>query len=146
MKRDLDCLDPNSILFYRLHSNTKLSWAFYLPPFEYFTKVEFSWQPRSEKTLPTCFVQSARTSKPFSFFFHGVCKPYNEPEKSGDWTHKYHKTALLFITVLVLNILLFTLFIYFLLSEFSSVICLFWHTLTATDDTHTRPHTGQERK
>ena len=33
------------------------------------------------------------------FFFHGVCKPCNEPETSGDWTHKYHKTALLFITV-----------------------------------------------
>ena len=33
------------------------------------------------------------------FSFHGVCKPCNEPETSGDWTHKYHKTALLFITV-----------------------------------------------
>ena len=34
----------------------------------------------------------------FTFFFHGVCKPCNEPETSWDWTHKYQKTALLFIT------------------------------------------------
>ena len=49
MKRDLNCFDPNSISFYRLYSNTKLQWAFYLPLFEYFTKDEFSWQPRIEK-------------------------------------------------------------------------------------------------
>ena len=42
----------------------------------------------------------ARTTKFFIFFvfFHGVWKPCKEPETSGDWTHKYHKTALLFIT------------------------------------------------
>ena len=81
-----------------LYSNTKLWWAFYLPPFEYFTTLGFFWQPCSEKRLPTCFVLSARTKFLFcSVFFHGVCKPCNEPETSGDWTHKYH-TALLFIT------------------------------------------------
>ena len=64
------------------------------------TKVGFSWDPRSEKTLPTCFVLSACTSKFlfFNVFFHGACKPFNEPKTSGDWTHKYHKMALLFIT------------------------------------------------
>ena len=60
--------------FYRLYSNTKLSRAFYLPPFEYFTKDGFSWEPRSEKTLP--FVLSVRTRKFFFrffyVFFHGV--------------------------------------------------------------------------
>ena len=81
-----------------LYSNTKLWWAFYLPPFEYFTTLGFFWQPCSEKRLPTCFVLSARTKFLFcSVFFHGVCKPCHEPETSGDWTHKYH-TALLFIT------------------------------------------------
>ena len=39
--------------FYGLYSNTKPSanafqWAFFLPPFEYFTKAGFSWQPWSE--------------------------------------------------------------------------------------------------
>ena len=37
-------------------------------------------------------------------------------------------------------------FIYFLLSELFPVICLFWHTLTARDDTRTRQHTRQGRK
>ena len=55
-----------SMSFYRLYSNTKLSRAFYLPPFEYFTKDGFSWEPRSEKTLP--FVLSVRTRKFFSIF------------------------------------------------------------------------------
>ena len=36
---------------------------------EYFTKAGFSWQPRSEKTLPTCFVLSARTTKFYFFMF-----------------------------------------------------------------------------
>ena len=51
--------------------NTKLSWAFYLPPFEYFTKAGFSWRPRSEKTLSTCFVLSARTTK-FYYYYYDV--------------------------------------------------------------------------
>ena len=34
-------------------------------------------------------------------------------------------------------------YIYFLLSEFFSAICLFWHTLTACDDTHMQQHTRQ---
>ena len=34
----------------------------------------------------------------------------------------------------------FIYFIYFLLSEFFSVVCLFWHTLTARDDTHATTH------
>ena len=39
-------------------------------PFEYFTKASwsFSWQPWSEKTLPICFVLSARTTV-FIFMF-----------------------------------------------------------------------------
>ena len=36
--------------------------------------------------------------------------------------------------------------IYFLLSEFFSVICLFWHTLTARDDTYTWQHAWQGPK
>ena len=34
-------------------------------------------------------------------------------------------------------------YIYFLLSEFFSAICLFWHTLTACDDTRMQQHTLQ---
>ena len=77
MKRDLTCFDPNcvfftgciSISFYRLYSKTKLQWTFCLPPFGYFTKVGFSWQSRSGKTLPTCFVLSTRKTKFFDAIF-----------------------------------------------------------------------------
>ena len=56
--------------------------------------------PTDWKNITDLFVLSARTSKFLFFyvFFHGACKPFNEPKKSGDWTHKYHKMALLFIT------------------------------------------------
>ena len=78
----------------------------------------------------------------FCVFFHGVCKPCNEPETSWDWTPKYHRTALLFITCF-----LYWTFLYLLsLIGIFSVICLFWHTLTARDDTRTRQHTRQGRK
>ena len=64
-----------------------------------FTKVGFSWKPRSEKTL-TLVLFRARALQSFYFyvFLQGACKPCNKPETSGHWTHKYHKTALSFIT------------------------------------------------
>ena len=39
----------------------------------------------------------------FHVFFHGIWKPCNEPETSGEWAHKCHKMAPFFI----LNIPLF---------------------------------------
>ena len=45
-----------------------------------------------------CFEHALQSSLFFSIFFYGVWKPCKKPETSGDWTHKYHKTALLFIT------------------------------------------------
>ena len=76
----------------------------------------------------------------FYVFFHGVCKPCNEPETSGDKARKYHNMSLLFVFCIEHS------FIYFLFSEFFPVIYLFWHTLTARDDTRTRQHTRQGRK
>ena len=105
---------------------------------------DFSGSHAAKKTLPTCFVLSARSTNFFFFyvFFHGVCKPCNELETSWDWTHKYHKTALLFI----ICFLYWTFLCLISLIGFFPVICLFWHTLTARDDTRTRQHTRQGRK
>ena len=78
----------------------------------------------------------------FYVFFHGIWKPCNEPETSGEWAHKCHKMALLFITRFS-----YWAFLYLLsLIRIFSVICLFWQTLTAHDDTRTRQHPWQGRK
>ena len=109
MKHDLNCFDRNSVelcIFCRLYFNFVLS-----PVFKYkalagilSSSIWVLYQGRiflaPKKTLPTCFVLSARNSKFLFFyvFFHSVCQPFNEPKTSGNWTHKYHKMALLFIT------------------------------------------------
>ena len=76
----------------------------------------------------------------FYVFFHGVCKPCNEPEMSEltNITRRHFCSLPIFCIE--------HSFIYFLLSELFPVICLFWHTLTARDDTRTRQHTRQGRK
>ena len=78
----------------------------------------------------------------FYVFFHGIWKPCKEPETSGEWAHKCHKMALLFITHFS-----YWAFLYLLsLIRIFSVICLFWQTLTARDDIRTRQHSRQGRK
>ena len=78
----------------------------------------------------------------FYVFFHGVCKPFNEPETSGDWTHNITRRHFCSLPSFCVEHS-FTYSIYFLFSEFFSVICLFWHTLTARDDTRMWQHTRQ---
>ena len=124
------------------YSNTKLWWAFYLPPLEYFTKLGFFWQPRSEKRLPTCFERAHY--KVFCFVLFSFMAYANLATSP-----KGLETELTNITRHFCSLPVFCIehsFMYFLLSEFFSVICLFWHTLTARDDTHTRQHMRQERK
>ena len=75
----------------------------------------------------------------FSFTAY-IWKPCNEPETSGEWTHKTTRRHFCSFPVFRIQHPLIYL-IYFLWSEFFSVICLFWHTLTARDDTRTRQHT-----
>ena len=74
----------------------------------------------------------------FTFFsFHGVCKPCNEPETSWDWTPKYHRTALLFITFFCVE----HSFAYFLLSEFFPLFVCFdilWQLATTHERDNTR--------
>ena len=113
---------------------------------EYFNKVGFSWQPLSENWHYRLVSFWARSLQSFYFlcFLSCECKPRNEPETSGNWTHKYPKTALLFITRFFIEHS--CIYFSFLLSELFSVICLFWHTFTARDDTRTRQHTRQESK
>ena len=99
-----------------LYSNTKLWWAFYLPPFEYFTKLGFFWQPRSEKRLPTCFVLSARTTKFFCFVLFSFTAYANLATSP-----KRQETELTNITRHFCSLPVFSIehsFMYFLLSEF----------------------------
>ena len=74
-------------------------------------------------------------------FFHGVCKPCNEPEKSGDWTHKYHKTALLFC----IEHSLFTLFTFSYRNFFRYLFVLTYFD-SLRRHTHATRHTQQRRK
>ena len=97
----------------------------------------------------------ARTTKFFFFFyvfFHGVCKHCNDsyvlelhwwrarPETSGDWTHKYHQTALLFITRFLYWTFLYLLYLLSLIGIFFPLFVCFnipWRLATthARDDT-----------
>ena len=80
----------------------------------------------------------------FSFMaFHDVCKPCDEPKTSEDWTHKYHKTAFLFVTRFLYWIFLYLLS---LIAIFFHYFFLFWHTLTVRDETCTRQHMWQGLK
>ena len=101
-----------------------------------------------EKNITDLFCFKRAHCKAFIFyiFFHGARKPCNDsyvselhwwrarPETSGDWTHKHHKKALLFIILFLYWTFLYLLF---LIAIFSFVY-LFWHTLTARDDARDR--------
>ena len=120
----------------------------YLPPFEYFTKAGLSWQPWSEKTLPTCFVLSARTTK-FLFFVLSFMAHANlqrflrtwSPKRLETELTKYGKTALFFITLFLYWTFPFIYFIFFLLSEFC-----FRYLFVLTYFDSSRRHTRQGRK
>ena len=99
-----------------LYSNTKLWWAFYLPPFEYFTKLGFFWQPRSEKRLPTLFCFERAHYKVFWFVLFSFM-PYANLATSP----KRLETELTNIIRHFCSLPVFCIehsFMYFLLSEF----------------------------
>ena len=90
--------------------------------------------------IPTCFVLSARITKFLFFyaFFHGACKPvtiltYLNSNDEGPGP-KCLKTELTNMARRHFFSLPFT----FSYRHFVSVICLFWHILTARDDTRDR--------
>ena len=76
------------------------------------------------------------------FFFHGVCKPCNEPETSGDWTHKFTRRHFCSLPFFVLNILLFNLFTFSYRNFFPLFVCfdILWQLATtpARDNTRDR--------
>ena len=77
----------------------------------------------------------------FNVFFRGVCKPCNKPKTFGDWTHKYHKMALSFISWF-----LYWIFLY-LLSIIINFPCSYWNffhyllVLTYFDSSRRHMHT-----
>ena len=97
----------------------------------------------AKKTFPTCFVLSARTTKfffTFSFMAHAnlATSPKRLETELTNITRRHFCSLPVFCIE--------HSFTYFFLSEVFPVICLFWHTLTARDDTPTRQHTRQGRK
>ena len=134
-----------SISFYRLYSIKSFSGRFIFLHLRTSPRSDFPGSHGAKKHYRLVLFW-ARALQSFYFLcFLSWRIPCNEPETSRDWTHKYHKTALLFITVFRIEHSVIY-FIFFLLSNFLSVICLFWHTLTARDDTRTRQHTRQGSK
>ena len=94
--------------------------------FEYFTKVGFSGShgAKTHYGLVLFWARALQSSLFFYVFFHGVCKPCNEPRTSGDGTHKYHNTAILFITRF-----LYWTFLYLLCYILLSLIGIFFRYL-----------------
>ena len=81
--------------------------------------------PTDWKNITDLFVLSARTSKFLFFyvFFHGACKPFNEPKKSGEISQISQDSTFVYYPFFVLNILLFTLFTFSYLNFFLLFVC-----------------------
>ena len=94
--------------------------------------------PTDWKNITDLFVLSVHTSKFLFFyvFFHGACKPFNKPKKSGDWTHKYHKMALLFIT----HFLYWTFFYLLYLLSLIGIFVYYLFVLTYVDSSWRHTH------
>ena len=94
--------------------------------FEYITQVGFSGShgAKTHYGLVLFWARALQSSLFCYVFFHGVCKPCNEPGTSGDWTHKYHNTAILFITRF-----LYWTFLYLLCYILLSLIGIFFRYL-----------------
>ena len=154
MKRDLNCFDPNLIelcIFCGLYFDFFLSSVFKYKALvgdlsSFIRALYQGWiflaaTEQKRYRLVVLWARFERAPQSFSFFFyvffHGVCKHCNDsyvlelhwwrarPETSGDWTHKYHQTALLFITGFLYWTFLYSLYLLSLIGIFFSVICLF---------------------
>ena len=91
----------------------------------------------NKKTLQTCFVLRARTTKFFLMFsFMAYTNLETSPKRLETELTNIARPQFCSLPVFCIEHS-FIYFIYFLLSEFFPVICLFWHTLTARDDTRT---------
>ena len=83
----------------------------------------------------------ARALQSFYFlyvFFHGVCKRCNKPKRSGEWTHKYRKTALLFITRFLYWTFLYILCLIGIVFRYLFVLTYFDSSRRHTHAKHTR--------
>ena len=112
-----------------------------------FIFLHLSTSPRSDfpgshgvkKNINELVLFQTRALQSFDIFyvsFHGIWKPCNEPETSGEWAHKCHKMAPVFHIE--------HSFIYFLLSEFFCYLFVLtnfdssrWYTHTTTPATGT---------
>ena len=160
MKCDLNCFDPNSILWAVFQF--RFSACIQIQSFSgHFIFLHLSTLPRPDfpgshgvRKHYRLVLFWVRVLQSFYFyvFFHGICKPCNDsyilevstnegPGPKCLETELTNITRRHFCSLPVFCIKhSFIYFIYFLLSEFFSVVCLFWHTLTARDDTHATTH------
>ena len=98
MKRDLNCFVQ---IRFRLIARIQIqsfSGRFIFLHLSTLPRSNFPGSHGGKKHYPLVLFRARALQSFFLFFFHGVCKPCNEPETSGDWTLEYHKTAPLFIT------------------------------------------------
>ena len=159
MKRHLNCFNPNSIelrifcgLYFDFVLSTVIKYKALVGVLSSSIGQCLSTLPGSDFPAATeqkhitdlfCFERAHYTTKFFIFFyvfFHGVCKPCNEPGTSGDWTHKYHNTAILFITRF-----LYWTFLYLLCYILLSLIGIFFRylfVLTHFDSSRRHDNTG----
>ena len=121
-----------TVYFLRCIRRQSCSGRFHFLHLSSLLRSDFSGSHAAKKTLPTCFVLSARTTIFFFYvLFHGVCKPCNELETSWDWHYLFF----------VLNIPLFT-FSYRIFSRYLFVLTYFdssrRHTNATTHATGTQ--------
>ena len=152
MNRDLNCLDPNSM---NLCSFCELYFDFVLSPvFKYKALVgvlsssiwvlyqgQIFLATTERKNITDLFCFERAHYKVFNFFmfsFMAYGKLATNLERLEteltNITRRNFCSLTVFCTEHYFNCFIF------------SAICLFWHTLTARDDTRSRQHTRQERK
>ena len=165
MKRDLNCFDPNLIelcIFCGLYFDFFLSSVFKYKALvgdlsSFIRALYQGWifLAATEQKRYRLVVLWARTTKFFFFFyvfFHGVCKHCNDsyvlelhwwrarPETSGDWTHKYHQTALLFITRFLYWTFLYLLYLLSLIGIFFRYLFVLIYLDGSRRHTHATTH------
>ena len=133
MRRQSNPITPHETCLELFWSKFKLT--FYLPPLSTLRRSDFPGNHLAKKHYRlVSFWARALQSFYFLYFLSCECKPRNEPETSGNWTHKYPKTALLFITRF-----LYWTFLYLL--QLSLIGIVFRHLFAFTYFHSSRRHT-----
>ena len=102
--------------------------------------------PAERKNITNLFCFERAHFKVFVYiFFHGTCKPFNEPKTSRDWTHKYHKMAPLIITHSLYWTFFYLLYLLSLIGIFFRYLFVLTYVDSSWRHTHATTHpTGMQ--